>query len=65
MKVEIGELYYFLKSGNQVKAIEPVGAHMPDQCWIVERTEGDSKGKRMMVPEGALVANLDDGKEEK
>lgn len=57
--IKIGELYYFTKSGNQVKAIEPVWAHMPNQCWIVERTDGDSKGKRMIVNERALVTNLD------
>jgi len=59
MSIQIGELYYFKKSGNQVKTIEPVGAHMPNQCWVVERIDGDSKGKRMIVQENALVTNLD------
>lgn len=59
MKVEIGELYYFTKSGNQVKTIEPVGAHMPNQCWRVEQTDGESRGKQMIVQENALVTNLD------
>lgn len=60
MKVEIGELYYFTKSGNQVKVIEKSEPYMGQPCWRVERTEGSSKGKGLIVPERALVKNLDE-----
>ena len=49
-----GKTRIFIKSGNEVRLIERSGR---DQ-WVVERTKGASKGKRMVCPEAALVERL-------
>lgn len=54
-----GRTYVFKKSGNRVKAIEPTTPYLGQPMWEVERTEGVSAGKRMDVPESALVESLD------
>lgn len=54
-----GKLYIFKKSGNRVKAIAPTSPHLGQPMWEVERTERASAGKRMDVPESALVDSLD------
>lgn len=49
--MKAGDTKMFTKSGNQVRLVEPAG-----QCdWVVERTKGASKGKRMICPARALV----------
>lgn len=53
------ELYFFIKSGNQVRAIAPAGRYLGQPCWTVERTAGASAGKQMIVPAAALVTSLD------
>jgi hypothetical protein len=52
-------LYFFTKSGNQVRTIAPAEPIDGQPCWTVERTTGSSKGKQMIVPARALVAQLD------
>ena len=56
--IETGKLYCFTKSGNQVRAVAPADPHKGLPCWTVERTLGASAGKRMIVLERALVAEL-------
>lgn len=46
----------FIKSGNEVRLIKRSGRN----DWVVERTQGASKGKTMICPERALVDALDD-----
>lgn len=48
--IETGKIYTFTKSGNKVRAIEPAGKKL----WTVERVDGASIGKRMIVVENAL-----------
>lgn len=55
MQIQAGETYLFLKSGNLVRAITPAGTYQGLALWKVERTQGDSAGKRMNVPARALV----------
>jgi len=52
------QVYYFTKSGNRVRAVEPT-RYGGRGNWVVERTEGASAGKRMIVPGDALVKTLD------
>jgi hypothetical protein len=59
MTVEAGKTYFFTKSGNEVRAIEPVPPYHGLPMWEVERTTGASAGKRMDVPARALVTQLD------
>ncbi|MYM92531.1 hypothetical protein [Duganella vulcania] len=59
MDIEAGKLYFFTKSGNEVRAIEPAPPYMRQPMWEVERTQGVSAGKRMDVPARALVTSLD------
>lgn len=58
-KILANTLYFFKKSGNQVRTIEPAEPYMGKPCWTVERTSGASAGKQMSVPESALVVALD------
>ena len=58
MTVKAGELYFFTKSGNQVRAIAPTTRYRNQPMWEVERTSGESAGKRLDVPEHALVRTL-------
>lgn len=57
--VTAGQTYFFKKSGNRVKALEPTTPYLGQPMWEVERIEGVSAGKRMDVPESALVESLD------
>lgn len=57
--VAAGSIYFFTKSGNEVRAIAPAEAYRGLACWTVERTQGVSAGKQMIVPERALVTSLD------
>lgn len=51
-----GAIYHFIKSGNLVRAIEKVKpSRAADSQWVVERVNGDSAGKRMIVQERSLV----------
>jgi hypothetical protein len=52
--VQKDELKIFAKSGNEVRLIERSGK----DDWVVERTQGASKGKRMICPERSLVEDL-------
>lgn len=57
--VTIGLIYFFTKSGNEVRAIARAKPYGGLTCWTVERTQGVSAGKQMIVPERALVTSLD------
>lgn len=46
-----GDIKVFVKSGNEVQLVEPSG----NREWVVERTKGASKGKRMICRESALA----------
>lgn len=59
MMISPNKLYFFTKSGNEVRAIAPADPYMGQPCWTVERTQGASSGKQMIVPALALVATLD------
>lgn len=59
MKIEQNALYFFTKSGSQVRAIAPADPYMGQPCWTVERVSGASKGKQVIVPALALVTTLD------
>lgn len=59
MQVNVGEIYIFTKSGNEVRAIAPTGACRGLPMWEVERTQGASASKRMDVPARALAKNID------
>jgi hypothetical protein len=59
MTIEAGKLYFFKKSGNEVRAIAPAPPYLGSAMWEVERTGGASAGKRMDVPAYALVTQLD------
>lgn len=54
-----GETYFFTKSGNEVRALEPAEPYRGLPCWSVVRTSGASTGKGMIVPARALVKSLD------
>lgn len=58
MKIEQNGVYFFIKSGNLVRAIAPADPYMRQTCWTVERILGASAGKRMTVPARALVKSL-------
>jgi hypothetical protein len=55
MKIIAGQNYIFTKSGSEVRAIAPTTRYRGMPMWEVERTQGDSAGKRMDVPARALV----------
>lgn len=57
--IEAGQTYIFSKSGNQVRALEKSASHQGVPCWCVERVSGASAGKRMIVPERALISEED------
>lgn len=59
MVIKAGKLYFFKKSGNEVRAIAPIPPYLGVAMWEVERTTGASVGKRMDVPARALVTQLD------
>ena len=59
MAIEAGKTYFFTKSGNQVRTIEPTTPYLGQAMWEVERTDGASAGKRMDVPASAVVTQLD------
>jgi hypothetical protein len=59
MAIEAGKIYFFTKSGNEVRAIAPTTPYRGQAMWEVERTAGASAGKRMDVPASALVTQLD------
>lgn len=50
-RFKAGQTKRFLKSGMEVRLIEPSG----DRDWVVERAGWASKGKRMTCKESALV----------
>ena len=56
MIMERGKLYIFTKSGNEVRTISRDEPWLKKPCWLVERTQGKSVGKRMIVLERTLVA---------
>jgi hypothetical protein len=63
MKIQANAMYFFTKSGNQVRAIAPAEPFMGQPCWTVERTLGASAGKQMIVLARALVTQwVADGK---
>ena len=55
LPVQAGQIYRFKKSGNLVRTLSskatPEGVE-----WVVERTQGQSAGKQMLVFERALEA---------
>lgn len=59
MKIEANKPYFFTKSGNEVRTVEPAAPYQGQPCWTVERTQGASAGKQMIVLERALVTSLD------
>lgn len=58
MSIRRSRIYFFRKSGNRVRAIEPT-SYGGRGNWVVRRVEGASAGKEMVVPGRALVARLD------
>lgn len=58
MKIQRGQAYIFLKSGNSVRAIEPT-SYGGKGNWLVERTAGTSAGKQMIVPGRALARAIE------
>jgi len=59
MEIQQNQVYYFIKSGNRVRAIAPAPPHQGLPCWTVERTEGASAGKQLIVLARALATTLD------
>lgn len=55
----VGNVYIFLKSGNLVRALNPTGYGGAGNC-VVERVDGQSVGKQMIVGGHSLVASLED-----
>jgi hypothetical protein len=55
MSVEAGKSYVFSKSGSLVRALKPSAPYLGQPCWTVERTDGSSAGKQMLVPASALT----------
>lgn len=51
-----GDVRIFLKSGNEVELVKPMG----QRDWRVKRTSGRSKGKEMICNERSLVGSLED-----
>lgn len=54
-KIEVGKTYVFTKSGNKVRALEQTGKNRIATFWLVERLDGESKGKQMIVTADALA----------
>lgn len=54
--MESGQTKIFTKSGNEVRLVE----RSSEGEWVVERTQGASRGKRMICPERALVDSLEE-----
>lgn len=57
--VSVGSICIFSKSGNEVCVIARAEPYLGLECWTVERTQGVSAGKQMIVPERALVNELE------
>lgn len=57
MSIRRGRIYFFRKSGNLVRAVEPTG-YGGRGNWVVCRVDGASAGKEMVVPRSALVGRL-------
>jgi hypothetical protein len=53
-----GQTYFFTKSGNEVRAVEPAQPYRGQPCLSVVRTLGISAGKGMIVPARALAKSL-------
>lgn len=53
MVISRNKTYVFTKSGNRVKAIEPT-SYGGRGNWVVERADGASAGKQMVVPGRSL-----------
>lgn len=51
----IGEEGYFQKSGNLVRVISACWDFGMENLLEVERVDGESRGKRMMIPRGSFV----------
>lgn len=49
--MKVGDKKIFIKSGNEVRLVKRSGKHE----WVVERTQGASKGKQMVCLERALI----------
>lgn len=58
MTIRRNRVYFFRKSGNKVKAMEPT-SYGGRGNWIVRRVDGASAGKEMVVPGCSLANNLD------
>lgn len=59
MTIEAGKTYIFSKSGNEVRAVAPDLPNLGLEAWEVERTQGASAGKRMIVLARTLVPHTD------
>ena len=55
--IKIGATYVFQKSGNRVRAVQPTN-YGGVGSWVVERVDGRSAGKKMVVHGRALVENV-------
>lgn len=58
MSIRRNRVYFFRKSGSRVRAIEPT-AYGGRGNWVVQRVDGASAGKEMVVPGRALALSLD------
>ena len=54
MKIEVGKIYLFSKSGNVVRALEQTGKNRVASFWLVERADGLAVGKKMVVTADSL-----------
>jgi len=54
MQIEKDRTYIFAKSGNKVRAITRCGGKKDAPQWLVERIDGASNGKRMIVSASTL-----------
>jgi hypothetical protein len=59
-RIKPEQTYLFTKSGNEVRTIAPTTRYRGQAMWEVERVSGASAGKRMDVPECALMPVQDD-----
>ncbi len=56
MQIIIGQVYFFVKSGNRVRVLEK--SSKKDE-FVVERIEGAAKSKQMIVRRESLVERFD------
>jgi hypothetical protein len=54
LQLSPGDEKYFKKSGNKVRLIATSG----EDEWVVERVEGESKGKQMICHKNSLIAQM-------